>query len=131
MIAKVYLSGSIDGLSNEEKHAWREAFKSMYGAEYCLDPTRRCGEGNSGKDIVELDLIDMAAADVILVYLTRYSPGTLMEIVYGFRILHKMVIIVHANKDLNISCWIKNHCHRVFETLQDAKKYIDLHYNIP
>jgi hypothetical protein len=79
----IYLSGRIRG-ANEADRQWREVVKKNYPQHTYLDPTRhRFTASNDPKKlsaeekaVVQADLQDIRAADVLLGHLEEYSAGT-------------------------------------------------------
>ena len=118
----VYLCGGINGLSDQECRDWREVAKarlSYHGIE-ALDPMRRDYRGvedQSVDAIVEGDLDDIRASDVVLVNATRPSWGTAMEIVYAFQ-GGKQIVAVAG--DSRISPWLRFHTSVIYPMLEEA-----------
>lgn len=106
----VYLCGGINKLSDAECKDWREVAKLNLRGEYTiLDPMRRDYRGIEGdhtKDIVNGDLQDIAACDVVLVRAEVPSWGTAMEIVYA-KLLGKEIVAFGAGP--KPSPWLMYH----------------------
>ncbi len=127
----VYLSGPIAGCSLEEIHDWREAFKTLYGAEFCLDPARRV-YGDDGAnwertdEIVENDLDDISNSDVSLIYYSRPTAGTLIENMYAYN-WGKTIIVVCKDAEVykNLSPWIIYHATQVTSNFKAAISFIE------
>jgi nucleoside 2-deoxyribosyltransferase len=87
-VKTVYLCGGINGLSDAEANGWRvEATARLSAAFDVLDPMARDYRGKEAENvraIVDGDLADIAAADVILVRADRPSWGTAMEVYHAF-----------------------------------------------
>ena len=107
---KVYLSGPMDGCTDEEKKAWRNQVKEIFPGS--IDPCRHNYEnpdylGKLHHEIVELDKRDIRNCDVLLVRYLRPSAGTCMEILYAW-MLGKPVVI-WCDKDTILSPWVSYH----------------------
>jgi nucleoside 2-deoxyribosyltransferase len=96
----------------------------MYGGP-TLDPMRRDYRGREAecvREIVELDKIDIARSDIILVNYDKPSVGTSMEVYLAFT-TGKLVIVV-AKSDTTISPWLLYHSHKVVHSFEEAMMYI-------
>jgi hypothetical protein len=122
----VYLCGGINGLSDQECRDWREVAKarlSYHGID-TLDPMRRDYRGiedQSVDAIVEGDLDDIRACDVVLVNATRPSWGTAMEIVDAFQANRQIVAVAG---DSRISPWLRFHTSAIYQYLEEALGWI-------
>lgn len=116
MALRLYLSGPIDGCSDEQMMGWRNYLKKQYPQYRYHDPCRRdyrnTHEGNE-KDIVELDKFDITSSNILLAYYEKISSGTMMEIPYAFN-LGKLVIVVNGTGKPFVSPWVVYHSTRVF-----------------
>lgn len=120
----IYLCGPINGCTDEECKDWREFVKSRWEGP-TLDPMRRDYRGRedeSVREIVELDKIDVANSDVILVNYDRPSVGTSMEILYAWE-RGKMVVVVAA-PDQRISPWLRYHSHKIASSFGEALGFV-------
>ena len=120
----IYLSGTIDNITVDEACGWRNQIKKDYPQYQYHDPTIRIYHGAHGdtKEIVEPDKREILESDIMLVYLTHYSAGTLMEIMYAYE--HKKpVVLVDATNKKFLSSWIRYHA-KIFLSLDDAMSYI-------
>ncbi len=116
---KVYLCGPINGRSDDDCRLWREQAKAVLPDT--LDPMRRDYRGrefDSFREIVELDKVDIASCDAMLVYFDRPSVGTSMEMLWAWE---RGKLIVLVNRDAApLSPWLVYHSHMVFLTLDEA-----------
>lgn len=120
----IYLCGPINGCTDHEAKDWRESVKAQWQG-VCIDPMRRDYRGEEAaafRDIVELDKIDVAQSDVLLVNYDKPSVGTSMEILFAWQI-GKMVVTV-ANPDAVISPWLRYHSHYIAPTFAAALAFI-------
>ena len=120
---KVYLCGPINGCTDEECRNWRDAVKAEL--PLTIDPMRRDYRGKEAecaREIVELDKIDVANADVILVNYDRPSVGTSMEILFAWE-RGKMIVVVHR-EGANLSPWLVYHSHKRVTSFSDAIEFI-------
>ena len=116
---KVYLCGPINGRSDDDCTIWREYAKSRLSNT--LDPMRRDYRGKEDaawRQIVELDKIDVAQCDVLLVYYDKPSVGTSMEIIWAWERGKRIVLVNKSDKPL--SPWLRYHAHHVTESLDEA-----------
>lgn len=116
----LYLCGPINGCTDEECNDWRSAVKSMWDGE-ALDPMRRDYRGKeaeSYREIVELDKIDVARCDVVIVMYDKPSVGTSMEILYAWQ-LGKPVVLI-CRPDANLSPWLRYHTHKQVHSIAAA-----------
>lgn len=117
----IYLAGPIAGCTDNEANRWREYvianlshaynFKNPMVRDYRGDDTTPAAE------IVEGDIADIKASDVLLAYCWTRSYGTIMEIPYG-RQFGKRVVVVCP--DRFYSPWLKYHATEIYSTLSDA-----------
>lgn len=124
---KVYLCGAINNTNDHDCIDWREDSKKKLNKHIILDPMDRDyrGKENIGdiyKKIVENDKLDIDEVDVLLVNYIKPSVGTSMEILYAWE--RKKIIVIIANQD-TISPWLKYHNTKIFNTIDEAIKYIN------
>lgn len=114
---KVYLGGPINGCTDEEANGWRESVKTRLadmGATW-LDPMDRDYRGREmepgiAEAIVHGDKSDIRGCDVLLMNAPKPSYGTAMEILYGFE-LGKRVVVVLPDDGREPSPWVVYHSH--------------------
>ncbi len=73
--------------------------------------------------MVENDKADIDACDTVLVNFVKPSVGASMEVLYGWE-RGKNVILV-APPDASVSPWLVYHSRQLFQTIEDAVKYIN------
>lgn len=115
----VYLCGPINGRSDSDCKDWREAAKAVL--PNTIDPMRRDYRGKEAvahREIVELDKIDVANADVLLVYYDKPSVGTSMEMLWAWE-RGKLIVLIDAS-DKPLSPWLVYHSHYQVKTLAEA-----------
>lgn len=124
---KVYLCGSIAGCTDEECKDWREYVKKELGAENCLDPMRRdyrgCTDTSVYPEIVDGDKVDILSSDIVLVYFTGPSVGTIMEILFAW-MNHRTVYLVYPFDQTTMSPWLFHHTTVRFTKIEDAVRRI-------
>ncbi len=134
----VYLCGAINGKTDADCKDWREKAKALLKCD-TLDPMRRDYRGREvghGSDfaqremeipaeIVNGDLFDIAASDVILVNASAPSWGTAMEVIWAHRALGKKVYTVFPFSERAPSPWLLLHSTGMFETLREACDWIN------
>lgn len=115
----IYLCGPINGCTDEECRDWREAVKSSH--PNCIDPMVRDYRGREAeafREIVELDKIDVAQSDVLLVNYDKPSVGTSMEILYAWQLGKKVVVVMRP--ETVISPWLRYHAHEIHHSFEAA-----------
>lgn len=127
----IYLSGTIDGISHNESTLWRKYIQMTYPKFKYHDPTKRifAQYHPEAKEIVEPDKKEILESDIVFVYFTKMSAGTLMEIMYAYD-HNKPVILVNASTIEHLSAWIRYHC-KIFNNIEDAFSYIQHKLNTP
>lgn len=91
-----------------------------------IDPMRRDYRGkeaSAAREIVELDKIDVAASDVLLVNFDKPSVGTSMEIIWAWE-RGKMIIVVHR-EGMILSPWLTYHSHALFTSFDAAISHME------
>jgi nucleoside 2-deoxyribosyltransferase len=119
-VKTIYLCGPINGCTDAEANDWRSAVKAAWSGA-TLDPMRRDYRGKeaeSFREIVELDKIDVAASDAIVVNYDKPSVGTSMEVLFAWQI-GKPIIVV-CRPDVVISPWLRYHSHAIVHSFGAA-----------
>lgn len=119
----VYLCGPINGCTDEECNDWREYVKQRL--PNTIDPMRRDYRGREAeayREIVELDKIDVAQSDVLLVNYDKPSVGTSMEVLWAWE-RGKMVVVM-CRPDTSISPWLRYHAHNIVHSLDEAISFL-------
>lgn len=120
---KVYLCGPINGCTDAECKDWREEIKGRWPD--CIDPMVRDYRGREAEcfeEIVELDKLDVALADAILVNYVKPSIGTAMEILFAWML--RKPIVLWCEKNAVISPWLRYHCDHIAHSLDDALRSV-------
>lgn len=116
----IYLCGGINGCTDAEANDWRSAAIAAWPGR-CINPMARDYRGRETeafREIVELDKIDVATADVILVNYDKPSVGTSMEVLYAWE--RGKRIILMCRPDAVISPWLRYHAHHIVPSLAEA-----------
>lgn len=116
---RVYLAGPIFGSSDAECRDWRERVKAHW--PQCVDPMVRDYRGledEAYEDIVENDKADIDTCGTMLVYFSKPSVGTSMEMLYAWERRIKIVLLV--NPATKLSPWLRYHATVIVHTLQEA-----------
>lgn len=120
-----YLCGGIAGLSDADAKGWRnEAARALAARWTVLDPMARDYRGREAgneREIVEGDLADIQASDVLLVNGCRPSWGTAME-VYAARSWGRYVVAFGVGE--RPSPWLVHHCHFLAPDLAGALAHL-------
>lgn len=121
----VYLSGAMLDCTDAECRDWREYAKQHLNC-VALDPMirdYRARPMDGMRDMVENDKADIDTCDTVLVNFVKPSVGTSMEVLYGWE-RGKNIILV-APRKIVVSPWLVYHSHQLFQTIEDAVKYIN------
>lgn len=116
----IYLCGPINGCTDEECKDWRAYVSEKWDGK-CIDPMVRDYRGReleAYREIVELDKIDVANSDIILVNYDKPSVGTSMEVLYAWE-RGKRIILV-CREDATLSPWLRYHSTHIFHSFDDA-----------
>jgi nucleoside 2-deoxyribosyltransferase len=116
----IYLCGPINGCTDEECRDWRELVKSKWLGR-CIDPMVRDYRGREQeayREIVELDKIDVAESDIILVNYDKPSVGTSMEVLYAWERGKRLIVV--CRPDAVISPWLRYHAHHLVHSFDEA-----------
>lgn len=117
---KLYLCGPINGCTDAECKDWREFVKTLWPGT-CVDPMRRDYRGREAeayREIVELDKIDVASCDCILVNYDKPSVGTSMEMLFAWERGKPIVLVCRA--DAVLSPWLRYHATAIAHSFSDA-----------
>lgn len=123
----IYLCGPINGCTDAEANDWRTAVKEQWLGK-CIDPMKRDYRGKEAeafREIVELDKIEVAACDVMLVNYDKPSVGTSMEILYAWERGKRIVVV--CRPEAVISPWLRYHSHYLAHSFDNALAYIATH----
>jgi len=124
----LYLAGPIGKQTIEESSVWRKQVEDSFENIYSIDirnPLRGKREENrklyTDAEIVLRDKKDIQ--DIVLVYWPErtISNGTAMEICYAFE---NKVPVIFVGAWARDDVWIRFHCTRIFDELDEAVEYI-------
>lgn len=117
----IYLAGPINGCTDDECNGWRDrVIRSLSDRFQFSNPMSRDYRGREDQgvtEIVEGDLADIKAADIVLVNAGRSSWGTAMEVRAA---AHEMGKPVHVICPDPVSPWLRYHAAAVHASLDDA-----------
>lgn len=120
----IYLSGIIDGATEQEKQGWRDEVKSKWSGR-CFDPTiRDFNIVSQYREIVESDLREIEQTDVLLAMYSRPSVGTSMEIVIAHKLGKPVVIIWNPKIISTISPWCRYFASVIVPNVDAALEWI-------
>ncbi len=129
---KIYLCGPIMYCTASESTDWRSRTRERLGRRFTLlDPMRRSFVDNavdSANEIVEFDLQDIRAADLLLVNYSKPSIGTAMEVFYASHDLGKFVIAFSPLTFKDCSPWMVRYCTKILPDLETALSYVERHF---
>lgn len=121
----VYLSGPINGCSDEECKGWRARARLLLqdSMDVC-DPTDmdfRGREHENAIEIVRTDTLAIGVCDYVLANACRPSWGTAMEIQMAWDAGKGVVAFSDAK---SISPWLTAHTHAVLDSLEAAVVFV-------
>jgi len=123
---KVYLSGLIIGLPENEAITWRKYVADKLGEKFtCLCPMRYKfddSDSHSRNEIVSLDKKDIIDCDIVLVNAEKTSWGTGMEIMFGY--IHHKIIVTYNSDPEKLSPWVWFHSTKVLKNVDEAIEYV-------
>jgi hypothetical protein len=79
-------------------------------------------EAEAVKEIIEMDKIDIAQSDALLVYFDQPSVGTAMEVLWAFE-RGKLIAVINASSK-PLSPWLIYHSHSVFTDIHSACNWL-------
>lgn len=103
---RIYLSGGIKDLSNEDIHNWRDRCKKIFSIFRDVtfsDPSRRTKQ--TEKFIVEIDKAEIIKCDILAVKAFPASWGTAMEILFAWE--HNIPVVAWIDEEP--SPWVIYH----------------------
>lgn len=128
----IYLCGPIMDEHEGHARAWRETAVRELGNDFILlNPMRRNfkdREVDSANEIVEFDLQDIRAADILLVNYSKTSIGTSMEVFFASHDLGKFVVAFSPFPFKDCSPWMVRFCTKILPGLEDALSYLTTHF---
>ncbi len=128
----IYLCGPIMDEHGGAAREWRKVVARKLGRQFrLLDPMRRNfkdREVDSANEIVEFDLQDIRAADILLVNYSKASIGTAMEVFYASNNLGKFVVAFSPFEFRDCSPWMVRYCTKILPSLEAALGYLRAHF---
>jgi nucleoside 2-deoxyribosyltransferase len=120
----IYVAGPIFGTTDEVAHQWRLHAREALGEWYTiLNPMDRDYRGKENENVarlVEDDLTDIQASDIVLACVLAPSWGTAMEIRVAWE-LRKTIIGWGTSHP---SPWLQYHTTVLFGTLEEALAFL-------
>lgn len=128
---KIYLCGPINGCTDAEAKDWRNSIQTEWGwlnrfNHKWIDPMRRDYRGKeleNVREIVELDKIDVASSDIVLVNFDKPSVGTSMEILFAWQLGKRIITVIAPGT--TPSPWLIYHSTHVVHSFYDAARLIE------
>ena len=139
---KIFLSGGMTGLTEEEASYWRTEFKLenvREGNDFIfIDPTYLYEPSNNTdqayeKEAMEYDLYWVKRSDLIIVNFNSLSSiGTAQEIMLAYTLNKPIIGMIEEDKYNQLHPWYKEECMKIFtykpeeleETINEIIKYI-------
>ena len=133
---RIYLAGSMSGISFEESNMWREVSKEYLESRECNYHVKTINPNDyfnflvkrheTEEEIRRFDIHKVDISDLIFVNLNGKSIGTAMELQHAF---DKSIPIVGYKDDKeDLHPWLQCVCDRVFDNQKDALEYINEFY---
>ena len=125
---KVYLSGPVNGCTDDEAKGWREQAKEWLPDCEVFDPMIRDYRGRElepgiTQEIVEGDKGDIRGIDVNLRMYDKPSEGSAQEWLFSWDQGKRNVLVDITGRPL--SPWAKYHAHHIFQALREACAFIN------
>ena len=140
---KIFLSGGMTGLTEEEASKWRTSFKLNNAVQddtpfifidptYYYFPTDKTTQEYE-KEAMNYDLYLVRHSDLIIVNFNSLSSiGTAQEIMYAHTLNKPIVGMIEEDKYNQLHPWYKEECMKIFkydsdkleETVQKIMRYI-------
>lgn len=114
---RIYLAGPMQFCTQEEIKGWREKVKATLDSRFEYYDPSEFEEGSDPTKTVELDKEYLSKCDIILVNLFKLGVGSVMEILLGWMLGKKVLIVTKEYKD---NCWLKAHSSFIFDDLDSA-----------
>lgn len=132
---KVYLAGSMCGISFEEQSKWRRQIRDAitYGGydyekkPYFFNPVNYYNfqevKYKSELEVMEFDLYNLRKSDLVIVNFNNVnSIGTAMELAIAHEL--KIPVIGWNSSGEELHPWIKNCVSRLCENIQEVVEYV-------
>ena len=128
---KVYLSGGIYKNNKEATENWREVVTLKLGKDQIINPCRNRAIYDpiafTVTELITRDRQDINNADLILIYGYQVGNhlgiGTWCEMEYA-QSLSKPIVIISIDPRIINHPWVKHHCVKIFDKLDEAINYI-------
>ena len=139
---KIFLSGGMTGLTEEEASGWRTSFKLnniiqdspfiFIDPTYYYFPTDKTTQEYE-KEAMNYDLYLVKHSDLIIVnFNSLLSVGTAQEVAYACVLGKPIIGMIEENKYDQLHPWYKEECMKIFkydlnkleETIEKIMKYI-------
>ena len=133
-ICKIYLSGGMTALCEEEQTAWRRTFQNVFdvfdgneNTPVIFDPTQYYSlfykEHKSDREAMEYDLYKLRNADLVIVnFNVPESIGTAMELMLA-KEYHIPVIGLNEN-NVELHPWLKECCTRICDSFDELIDHV-------
>ena len=129
----IYLSGPIDGRTDNDTKVWREKATALLWLQgiNTLNPMRRDYRNTDryevANEIVRLDEADIKNSYALLVMFDQPSVGTAMEVRMACKEIGMPVYVIDAS-DKPLSPWLIHHSTIIVKTLEEACELIARDY---
>jgi hypothetical protein len=115
------MAGPINGCSDSEAKDWRKVISERLPNVNCIDPMKRDYRGRemlNHREIVELDKLEVAGSDCLIVLYSKPSIGTSMEVLFAWeRGIPVLVINTQASP---LSPWLLYHSTAIVQDIDRA-----------
>lgn len=136
---RIYLSGGMSGLTEEEQTVWRKKIRDAVMFEdykyekrpYFFDPTQHYSifenEHKSEREAMEYDLYKLRNSDLVVVnFNASNSIGTTMELALAKE--HRIPVIGINTDGKELHPWLIECCTRMCDSLREAVDYLIDYY---
>ena len=131
---RIYLSGSMSGVSFEEQSQWRKQIQNAIKFNYdyekkvsFFNPIQYFNfeekRHSSELEIMNFDLNALRKSDLIVVNFNNPSSiGTAMEMMLGYEMRIPILGLNKENKEIHP--WLECCCDRIFSNMRDLVEYV-------
>jgi len=97
---------------------YRKTVHEKYGSDFNIkDPLLLTPQDH--EKLPHLDKVLIMTCDILVAYVTKATWGTAMEIIFAYD-NNKLVFIIDPTEQIRKDKWVKFHCHRFFDSIDDC-----------
>jgi len=115
---KVYLSGPMEGCTDEEMNGWRQEVVARLGPAATVLIPALVVDPDDFTQMVRRDKRDIDAADYVIANPWKTSSGTSMEVMYAY--MRGTPVVTVARPGGYVNPWFEQHSCRIAESVAHA-----------